>query len=294
MTTSDPPSEKDIQGILSAMEELLFDQNESSSPVESSLAAPAGPSKMEPEASKAGWERSATLFDMAAHDLRSPLSAIVLYVEHLLQGDDGPLNDEQARILQVITENTKRLANFINNLIDLHKISSGKLKFKCSPQPIDSIVSEMVELYQVVAERAGIQLQVQIAGNIPTVWGNGPKIEQVIINLLSNALKFTHKGGQVNVRLEAIENQDVQFSIQDNGPGIPAEDLKELFKHYSEIDMDRHHRIVRGTGLGLLISKEIMDVQGGKIWAESWPGRGSIFYFSLPHRSPEGGPASPV
>lgn len=270
------------------MEELMFDQKTPGAPVDSPNPQVTVPESSEPELTKASWEKSTALLDTASHDLRSPLSAIILYVEHLLKGDEGPLNDEQAKILQVVTENTKRLANFINNLIDLHKISRGGLKFNRSPQHIENIVSEIVELYQVVAERTGIELNSEITPNLPAVWANGPKIEQVIINLLSNALKFTPKHGRVNVRLELLNTQEIQCSIQDSGPGIPTKDLEELFKDYSQLDVEQHRQIAHGAGLGLLISKQIIALHGGRIWAESWPGRGSAFYFTLPQKPPQG------
>jgi signal transduction histidine kinase len=119
-----------------------------------------------------------------------------------------------------VTESTKRLANFINNLLDLNRISQGQLAIPLSPQPIEPIVEEIVELHRVVAEKKRVTLVTQISKDLPAVQANRDKLEQVIINLLSNALKFTPAGGQVTVSLGCRDDRWVQASVADTGPGI--------------------------------------------------------------------------
>jgi two-component system sensor histidine kinase VicK len=279
------PSPEDIQSTLSALEGILLDKDSGEPPAVAAVAAvSSGPSKPSSgrSAELLAQAGSVVMIDGVAHDLRSPLTAIILYVEHLLIGQGGPLNEEQARVLHVVTESTKRLANFINNLLDLNRVSQGRLEVHMGEVEMGPLVEDIVELHRVVAEKKRVGLSAEIAPDLPKVSGGREKIEQVLINVMSNALKFTPAGGQVSVSVAARDDRWIQVSVRDTGSGIAPEELPQLFRTYAELDSEHRLRLVRGTGLGLLISREIIDAHGGQIWGESVPGAGTTVYFALP------------
>ena len=275
------PSQEDIQSTLAALENILLDKDApAAAPAAGRAAKSSGSSRNGGDLlSQAG---AVVMIDGVAHDLRSPLTAIILYVEHLLIGQGGPLSDEQARVLHVVTESTKRLANFINNLLDLNRVSQGRMEIQPVELSLSPLIEEIVELHRVVAEKKRVSLRVEAPRVLPAVQGSREKIEQVLINLLSNALKFTPAGGRVTVSAGVRDGRWVQVTVSDTGPGIPEADLPALFRTYAELDAEHRLRLVRGTGLGLLISKEIIEAHGGQIWGESQPGRGASVHFALP------------
>gem|GEM_PF-2421779 len=279
------PSPEDIQSTLSALEGILLDKDPGEPPAVPEVAAVSSGSSR-PSSGKSAellaQAGSVVMIDGVAHDLRSPLTAIILYVEHLLIGQGGPLNEEQARVLHVVTESTKRLANFINNLLDLNRVSQGRLEVHMSEVAMGPLVEDIVELHRVVAEKKRVSLSAEIAPDLPKVQGGREKIEQVLINVMSNALKFTPAGGQVAVSVATRDDRWVQVSVRDTGSGIPPDDLPRLFRAYAELDAEHRLRLVRGTGLGLLISREIIDAHGGQIWGVSVPGAGTTVHFALP------------
>jgi two-component system sensor histidine kinase VicK len=265
-----------VQSTLAALETVLLDMN--SWPQKSPASSGSTPGGAPDLASQAG---AMVMIDGIGHDMRSPLTAIILYVEHLLVGAGGPLSDEQSRVLHVVTESTKRLANFINNLLALSQISHGKLECALGKEQIAPLLEDMVKLHEVVAAKKRVTIVKQIQPDLPVVAANRDKIEQVMINAMSNALKFAPEGGQVTISAGAMDAQWIQVWITDNGAGIAEAQMPELFKNYAQLDAEHRVQLVHGTGLGLLVSKEIIDAHGGQIWATSTPGAGATLHFTL-------------
>jgi signal transduction histidine kinase len=275
-----PLTEEHLQGTLSALESIIVGLSSEPEPAAPAASAGAeGSAGAEPgEAGPAAAGKLISI-DGVAHDLRSSLSAIILYVEHLLRGEEGPLTDDQARVLHIVTGNTQRLANFINNLLDLHRVSRGRLEIELSPQPLEQIVADVVELYRPIAEKRNVKLTTVLPPQTPRVMGNAAKLEQVVTNLLSNAMKYAPSGGNVSVAISPGPDRWVQVIVDDDGPGVPEAERAALLRGYTELDETARAGLVRGTGLGLLISREILVAHGGGLSIESSPGGGAAVRF---------------
>lgn len=218
---------------------------------------------------------------VASHDLRGPLASIIMYTQYLLEGSRGPLNATQTEILEVVHRNAQRLSVFINNILDATKIKAGKMEYIFQSQSLSEGVTEIVLLLSALAGEKNIKVVHEPETALPPVKADLEKLQQVVTNLLTNAIKFTPKGGRITVR-QAVADSMVQISIGDSGPGISAEHLPKLFKKFTQLNFDQQTRKTRGTGLGLVISKAIVEAHGGRIWVESTLGKGSVFHFTVP------------
>ena len=212
-----------------------------------------------------------------SHELRTPLASLKALTE-TLQG--GALDDPPAaqRFLSRIETEVDAITQMAQELLDLSRIESGQVELnlqKISPQKILQRVAERMRMQ---AERAEINLTLDFPSELPNVQADVARIEQVLVNLIHNALKFTSTGGTVTLSAEA-GFRHIRFAVVDTGIGIPARDLPRIFERFYKAD---RARASRGTGLGLSISKHLIEAHEGKIWAESVEGRGSAFYFSLP------------
>ena len=212
-----------------------------------------------------------------SHELRTPLASLRALTETL---QDGALDDPPAaqRFLSRIETEVDALTQMAQELLDLSRIESGQVELnlqKISPQKILQRVAERMRMQ---AERAEINLMLDCPSELPNLHADVARIEQVLVNLIHNALKFTSTGGTVTLSAEAGSRQ-IRFAVADSGIGIPARDLPRIFERFYKAD---RARASRGTGLGLSISKHLIEAHEGKIWAESVEGRGSTFYFSLP------------
>lgn len=213
---------------------------------------------------------------IVSHDLRNMLQ-VVTSAAALLAEDPSPSGDH-ARALGVrIGRSSVRMDRLIGDLVDVASIEAGVLRVWCDPADPGDVVQEAVENFRARAEASHIALSAQIASAVPTIAMDAARILQVLVNLLSNAFKFTPAGGQVVVRVE-LDESDVRFSVSDTGQGIPADRLEDVFDRFRQLAPD--HR--RGLGLGLYISRCIVDGHGGRIWAESEEGKGSTFVFTVP------------
>ena len=215
-----------------------------------------------------------------SHELRTPLTSIKGYVDLILDGDAGEINEIQREFLGIVKENSDRLVELINEMLDISRIESGRVHLKIEPMNIADSVAGAVDTFRGVLAQTGRTVNVHVPASLPPVAADRDRVGQVLINLVSNALKYSPAGGDVNV--EAHHHGDkVTISIADSGLGISREDLKRLFTKFYRVD-SAMTREIGGTGLGLSICKTIIELLGGEIGVKSTLGKGSTFWFSLP------------
>jgi two-component system phosphate regulon sensor histidine kinase PhoR len=212
-----------------------------------------------------------------SHELRTPLASLKALTETLR---DGALEDSEAapRFLMRMETEVDALTQMTQELLDLSRIESGQINLEFLPVNPTRLLHTCADRMRAQAERAGLSITVNASPNLPGVRGDGGRLEQVLVNLIHNAIKFTPVGGMITLAAEE-EGKSIHFSVSDTGQGIPAEDLERIFERFYKSDRARSGG---GTGLGLSISRHIIQAQGGRIWAESREGRGSTFHFSIP------------
>jgi PAS domain S-box-containing protein len=220
-----------------------------------------------------------------SHELRTPLTSIKGSVENMLDGLTGALNEKQIRYLVRIKSNTDRLSRLINDLLDLSRIESGRAEVRPTRLPLTALAQEVAEHLKPLATEKLIRIEVPCPDPNATAWADRDKVTQVLVNLIGNAVKFTPPEGRVTVVLEKNENDYVQISVADTGPGILPEEANKIFSKFYQVTNIAKQK-PRGSGLGLAISKALVEMHGGKIWVESEVGRGSTFYFTLPAQQP--------
>jgi len=213
-----------------------------------------------------------------SHELRTPLASLKALTETLL---DGALEDPPAarRFLTRFETEVDSLSLMVQELLELTRIESGRVPLELEAVEPGKLVQGAVERLYLQAERAGLEIKVVLTPDLPAVSVDPPRLQQVLLNLLHNAIKFTPAGGRITILAEPGEDGGVVFGIRDTGVGIPAEDLPRIFERFYKADRARSGG---GTGLGLAISKHLVEAHGGRIWAESVEGKGSAFYFRLP------------
>lgn len=217
-----------------------------------------------------------------SHELRTPLNAIIGFTGTLLMKLPGPLTKEQEKQLRTIQTSGKHLLSLINDLLDLAKIESGKVQIKLEPVRCQDVVKEVVTALGPLAEAKGLAFERILPNADVTVLSDRRALSQILLNLASNAVKFTETG---SIRLEVTHHTDgastlTQFSVSDTGPGIPLEDQAKLFQPFSRLDGNKAGR-TEGTGLGLHLSSKLAELLGGKITVASEPGKGSRFTLTL-------------
>jgi PAS domain S-box-containing protein len=220
-----------------------------------------------------------------SHELRTPLTAIKASADNMLDRLLGDLNEKQVGYLTRIKSNTDRLARLINDLLDLSTIEAGKINLRLMNLPLVALVREATESLRPVATEKLIHLKVVSADPGAIAWADRDKVIQVLMNLIGNALKFTPLRGKVTVAVTRNDPAWMQISVADSGPGIPVEEVNNVFGRFYQIDQAGKQK-TQGTGLGLAISKALVEMHGGKIWVESELGKGSAFCFTLPAEQP--------
>jgi signal transduction histidine kinase len=212
-----------------------------------------------------------------SHDLCSPLTVIGGYTD--LLKEMGPLNAQQREFVGRIKVITANMTQLVSDLLDLGKIEAG-MEMEMMPCGLEDIIDLVVTGLQGWAERKGIELRVELPENVPPVQGNSTRLRQVLTNLMDNALKYTPSGETVIIRV-VVENGSVIVCVKDTGIGIGPDHLPHVFDKFYRVETEETRDVV-GTGLGLAIAKSIIEMHGGRIWAESEPGAGSTFSFTLP------------
>mgnify|MGYP003667343847 CR=1 FL=1 len=216
-----------------------------------------------------------------SHELRTPLTAIMQFVTILGDGIAGDLNEQQAEFVGIIHRNAEQLKHMISTLMDSTRASSGKLSYNPARVDLGEIVHATMDKFMPVAEAAGVHLDVESV-DWPGVVADPHRIEQVVTNLVDNAIKFTPAEGNVTIglRQDASDPERIVFTVRDTGCGLDAEAVEQVFDRLYQTD-GQNDVCRKGLGLGLHISREIVAMHGGKIWVESSPGAGSCFQFSL-------------
>ena len=212
-----------------------------------------------------------------SHELRTPLASLKALTETL---QNGALADAEAgpRFLGRMVTEVDALTQMAQELLDLSRIESGQVALELEPVLPKRLLTAAMERMRLQAERAGLSLGIECPEDLPTVRADRGRLEQVLVNLIHNAIKFTRPGGTVTLLAEPVQ-EAVRFAVRDTGSGIPADDLPRIFERFYRVDKSRTGS---GTGLGLSIARHIVEAHGGRIWADSEEGRGSTFYFTVP------------
>jgi len=224
------------------------------------------------------------LIGVAAHDLRNPIGAIHSLSEHLHQDATTPRNDEELEILSAIHDSSGFMLALIDDLLSVATLESGEMRLKRETTELNQIVATSVKLHRPAADRKSVALEAKHNATFTAVSLDRMKIQQVLNNLISNAVKFSQPESAVVVTVAGDDNNAV-VSVEDQGPGIPEADLGKLFKPFSRTSVTATDG-ESSTGLGLFIVKRVVEAHRGTIWVETEPGRGSAFRFSLPLSEP--------
>ncbi len=220
-----------------------------------------------------------------SHELRTPMTSMKGLVENMLDGLTGKLTDRQTFYLDRVKHNIERLTRMSNELLDLSRIEAGSIQLSRTPLSVTDLATEAVDNLQPAAREKSVSLTLQFEAGIPDISGDRDKLHQVVVNLINNAIKFTKPGGVIKVEGRRRSDGMVQISIQDTGCGIPPKELPHIFERFYRGESVAVES--RGAGLGLAISKSLVELHGGQIWVDSIPGEGSCFYFTLPVQSPQ-------
>jgi PAS domain S-box-containing protein len=220
-----------------------------------------------------------------SHELRTPLNAVIGFADLLLMSQQAPDTPRQREWLQHIASSGRHLLNMINDVLDLSKIEAGKMDFHPEPVELPAVVADVMATVAVLAEQRGLQLRSAIAPELRGLVLDPARLKQVLLNYLSNAIKFTPTGGSVELRMRGEGPRLWRLEVEDTGIGIPADRIGHLFVEFQQLDdgLTKRHQ---GTGLGLALTRRLVEAQGGRVGAYSEPGKGSRFYAVLP-RQPE-------
>jgi signal transduction histidine kinase len=217
---------------------------------------------------------------LTTHDLRSPLAVISGVINFFTSGRLGDLTSEQKNMVSMMERNTQNLIELVNDLLDASKLESGTMRLEPAPVDLRGLVEELHEQMLPLAAEKEIALETELPAELPQLHADRAKLRRVLVNLISNALKFTPKGGRITVGA-AREGAFVRVSVADTGVGISDEDQRDIFDKYAQA-RSRATRSEKGTGLGLYITRQLVELHGGKIGVKSEVGKGSTFSFTIP------------
>jgi signal transduction histidine kinase len=219
-----------------------------------------------------------------SHELRTPLNAIVGFSQVLQEELYGELNDKQKQHLGHILTSSNHLLSLINDILDLSKVEAGHVELEVAPFSLREALERGILMVKEKALKSGIQIELELDRTVDVIGGDERRVRQVVFNLLSNAVKFTPEGGTVEVGTARGE-REVTVRVRDTGPGIEPQDQELIFDEFRQARVVEGER-PEGTGLGLALSRRLVELHGGRIWVESEPGSGSTFLFTLPLESP--------
>lgn len=236
---------------------------------------------------------------IVSHELRTPLTAIRNSLDIISSGKAGEITENMERFLNMAKRNSARLSGIINDLLDLSKIEAGKMDFKFEVMKIEPVIEYVKTSLEEMAKEKNLILKTRIEDNSASIYADSHRLEQVLTNLVSNAIKFTPENGKVEIRTEVIEAKDINYvemfneefkqlhgkylmvCVKDNGIGISQENLVRVFDKFAQIE-NSLSRKVGGSGLGLPIARQLLEAHNGTIWCNSKPDKGSSFYFVIP------------
>ena len=224
-----------------------------------------------------------------AHELKNPMTSIKGYSELLAAGSVGQINEMQTNFLSTIRSNVERMSALVSDLNDNAKIEAGRLRLDYKPVDVPDVVDEVMRSTKRQVDDKRQSLELDLPVQLPPVWADRLRIGQVLTNLVSNAHKYTPEGGNIKLGAEATANQwdpegakrVVHLWVKDNGIGIGVEDQAKIFQKFFRSD-DTKAREVPGTGLGLNITRSLVEMQGGRIWFDSEYRKGTTFHFTIP------------
>jgi len=216
-----------------------------------------------------------------SHELRTPLTPMLGYLDLMLEGEGGDLTDDQRMFVNTIRSNTLRLSVLVEDLLEIGRVEANSITLQFRPLDLGIVIRGTIDRLQSDIERKNMILIQEIDSQLPSVEADQKRIEQVLMNLLSNALKYSYSGGRLTIRAFKRDSQYVEVQIEDAGIGITPEQQSQLFTRFYRAETPFRNQ-VSGTGLGLSIAKTFVELHGGSILVQSQAGAGSIFSFTLP------------
>ena len=229
---------------------------------------------------KASRMKSEFLANMS-HELRTPLNSVIGFAELMHDGRLGPIADNHREYLGDILTSARQLLHLINDVLDLSKVESGTMEFFPEPVDVGTVIAAVCDMVRPLASAKAIQMQSIVNPDAARIVTDPEKLRQVLANYLSNALKFTGEGGRIVVRAAPEDDRHIRIEVQDTGVGIRPEDHDRLFVEFQQLDAGAAKRY-QGTGLGLALTKRIVEAQGGRVGVSSTLGEGSLFFVVLP------------
>ena len=231
------------------------------------------------ETQEGEWLR---FIDTLSHELKTPLTSIIAAAGLLAEELEDSGDRSHQRLIQTIIQNAGTLETRLAELLDIVKTGTGRIQLQLEPVDIRSLLLGTCMQISPLIQGKGQHLDIDLPPALPIIRGDGPRLEQVILNLLNNATKFSPKGCDITLKARSRDTEII-IEVQDSGIGIAPEEQSRLFKPYSRLNADRQRH--PGLGLGLALAKQVVELHGGNIWVESAPGKGSTFSFTIPVRA---------
>jgi signal transduction histidine kinase len=213
-----------------------------------------------------------------SHELRTPLNAVIGFSDVLLERMFGELNERQEEYVRDIRDSGQHLLELINEILDLSKVEAGRMDLEPAPLSLPALLDQGLALVRERAARQHLSVSLTVAPEVGEVWADEIKLKQVVVNLVTNAVKFTPVGGSVAVDARVVADEAV-VTVRDTGIGIAAEDQDRIFEAFQRGD---RRASTEGTGLGLTLSRRFVELHGGRLWVQSAIGAGSTFAFAIP------------
>jgi signal transduction histidine kinase len=223
--------------------------------------------------------RKSVFVSTASHELRTPLTSMKVHVANMRDGIDGAITTDQRRSLGRVEANLSRLQVLIEQLLDLSQIEMGEATLQIEPVAVGSVIARTAEDLNALATERRVRIQISLAADLPQVLADPAKLQQILLNLLHNAVKFTYPNSTVAVSATLLPDGDVKISVADAGPGIMLEDVQKVFQPFYRVPTVCKQS--NGTGLGLAITKLLVELHNGRLWVETVPGHGSRFSFTM-------------
>ncbi len=220
--------------------------------------------------------------DTLNHELKTPLTSIIAAAGLLAEELQTTADESCQKLSQTIIQNANTLETRLAELMDIVKTGSGKLQLQLEPVDMKSLILGTCMQISPLLQGKGQNLNTDLPDSLPIIHGDGHRLEQVVLNLMNNAIKFTPEGGNISLKVRK-QDTGLVIEVHDNGIGIAREEQARLFQPYSRLTADRQSH--PGLGLGLALAKQVVELHGGKIWVESEPGKGSTFAFFLPRHA---------